>query len=66
MIKRVVNAKVACLDFSLMKAKMKMGVQVLIENPDNLDKIRERFEPTPLFYDLTVNTDTLCTHSCLS
>ena len=28
----VKNAKIACLDFSLQKAKMKMGVQVLIED----------------------------------
>ena len=42
MIKRVANAKIACLDFSLQKAKMKMGVQVLIEDPEKLDKIRER------------------------
>ena len=42
MIKRVANAKIACLDFSLQKAKMKMGVQVLIEDPEKLEKIRER------------------------
>lgn len=29
MPKKVVGAKVACLDFSLQKAKMKMGVQVI-------------------------------------
>lgn len=28
MSKKIVNAKIACLDFSLQKAKMKMGVQV--------------------------------------
>lgn len=28
MVKRITNAKIACLDFSLQKAKMKMGVQV--------------------------------------
>lgn len=28
MPKKIVNAKIACLDFSLQKAKMKMGVQV--------------------------------------
>ena len=42
MVKRVANAKIACLDFSLQKAKMKMGVQVLIEDPTQLEKIRER------------------------
>lgn len=29
MPKKIVNAKIACLDFSLQKTKMKMGVQVL-------------------------------------
>ena len=28
MVKRIVNPKIACLDFSLQKTKMKMGVQV--------------------------------------
>ncbi|KAJ8355622.1 hypothetical protein SKAU_G00184160 [Synaphobranchus kaupii] len=42
MVKRVVNAKVACLDFSLQKTKMKMGVQVLINDPEKLDLIRQR------------------------
>ncbi|XP_062572087.1 T-complex protein 1 subunit alpha-like [Saccostrea cucullata] len=42
MAKKVVGAKIACLDFSLQKAKMKMGVQVLIENPDQLDGVRQR------------------------
>ncbi|XP_061185318.1 T-complex protein 1 subunit alpha-like [Saccostrea echinata] len=42
MVKKVVGAKIACLDFSLQKAKMKMGVQVLIENPDQLDGVRQR------------------------
>jgi len=42
MPKKITNAKIACLDFSLQKAKMKMGVQVLIDNPDNLEAIRSR------------------------
>lgn len=29
MVKKVVDAKIACLDFSLQKAKMKMGIQVI-------------------------------------
>jgi len=41
--KKVVGAKIACLDFSLQKAKMKMGVQLLIEDPDQLDKCRQRY-----------------------
>jgi len=42
MPKKIVNAKIACLDFSLQKAKMKMGVQVLINDPDKLEGIRSR------------------------
>ena len=38
----VKNAKIACLDFSLQKAKMKMGVQVLVTDPEELEKIRDR------------------------
>merc|ERR1712218_469520 len=38
----VKNAKIACLDFSLQKAKMKMGVQVLVDDPDQLEAIRDR------------------------
>lgn len=40
--KRIANAKVACLDFNLMKSKMKMGVQVLVSDPEKLDAIRQR------------------------
>lgn len=32
MPKRITNAKIACLDFSLQKAKMKLGVQVTEKN----------------------------------
>lgn len=42
MPKRIVNAKIACLDFSLQKAKMKLGVQVLITDPEKLEAIRQR------------------------
>lgn len=42
MPKKITNAKIACLDFSLQKAKMKMGVQVLITDPEKLDGIRAR------------------------
>lgn len=43
MVKRVANAKIACLDFSLQKTKMKMGVQVIINDPEKLDQIRQRW-----------------------
>lgn len=45
MVKRVANAKIACLDFSLQKTKMKMGVQVIISDPEKLDQIRQRYPP---------------------
>ena len=42
MVKKIVNPKIAFLDFSLQKAKMKMGVQILVEDPKELDAIRQR------------------------
>ncbi|KAG8228921.1 hypothetical protein J437_LFUL009144 [Ladona fulva] len=42
MPKKVVNAKIACLDFSLQKVKMKLGVQVLVSEPEKLEAIRQR------------------------
>lgn len=43
MPKLVKNAKIALLDFSLQKAKMKMGVQMLVNDPDKLEDMRKRF-----------------------
>ncbi|GBG76507.1 hypothetical protein CBR_g22255 [Chara braunii] len=42
MVKRVSPARVACLDFNLQKTKMQMGVQVLVNDPRELERIRER------------------------
>ncbi|XP_049804313.1 T-complex protein 1 subunit alpha [Schistocerca nitens] len=42
MPKRVTNAKIVCLDFSLQKVKMKLGIQVLITDPEKLEGIRQR------------------------
>lgn len=42
MPRTVKNAKIACLDFSLQKSKMKMGIQVLVSDPEKLDAIRDR------------------------
>ena len=42
MPRSVKNAKIACLDFSLNKSKMKMGVQVLVTDPKELEAIRDR------------------------
>lgn len=39
---RVAPAKIACLDFNLQKTKMQLGVQVLVNDPRELEKIRQR------------------------
>lgn len=39
---RVAPARIACLDFNLQKTKMQMGVQVLVTDPRELEKIRQR------------------------
>lgn len=38
----VENAKIACIDFNLNKFRLQMGVQVLVQDPENLEKIRQR------------------------
>lgn len=42
MKKKIVGAKIACLDFSLQKEKMKLGIQVLVNDPSKLEAIRQR------------------------
>lgn len=42
MKKRITNAKIACLDINLMKARMQLGVQILVEDPGQLEQIRKR------------------------
>jgi len=42
MPKRVVNPKIACLDFNLQKTRLKLGVQILVEDPEKLEGIRQR------------------------
>ncbi|XP_064488641.1 T-complex protein 1 subunit alpha-like [Ornithodoros turicata] len=42
MPKKITNAKIACLDFNLQKAKMHLGVQVLVTDPEKLEAIRQR------------------------
>ncbi|OIT40091.1 PREDICTED: T-complex protein 1 subunit alpha [Nicotiana attenuata] len=39
---RVSPARIACLDFNLQKTKMQMGVQVLVTDPRELERIRQR------------------------
>lgn len=43
-MKKVINkAKIACLDFSLQKAKLQLGVSVVIKDPVELAAIRDRW-----------------------
>ncbi|TFK55249.1 T-complex protein 1 [Heliocybe sulcata] len=42
MKKRIANAKIACLDINLQKARMQLGVQILVEDPNQLEEIRKR------------------------
>ena len=42
MKKRITNAKIACLDINLQKARMNLGVNVTIDDPDQLEAIRKR------------------------
>ncbi|CAM9016554.1 unnamed protein product [Wickerhamomyces anomalus] len=42
MTKKISNAKIAVLDINLQKARMAMGVQINIDDPDQLEEIRKR------------------------
>ena len=42
MPKCIKNAKIACIDFSLQKSKMKMGIQVVVDDPSKLEAVRQR------------------------
>jgi T-complex protein 1 subunit alpha len=39
---RITDAKIACLDINLQKERMKLGVHITIDDPAQLEKIRER------------------------
>ena len=39
---RITDAKIACLDINLQKERMKLGVQITVDDPSQLEKIRER------------------------
>lgn len=39
---RIIDAKIACLDMNLQKERMKMGVQITVDDPSQLEKIRAR------------------------
>ncbi|EGV64097.1 chaperonin-containing T-complex alpha subunit Cct1 [Yamadazyma tenuis] len=42
MVKSVTNAKIACLDINLQKARMAMGIHIKIDDPEQLEEIRKR------------------------
>jgi T-complex protein 1 subunit alpha len=42
MTTHVSDAKIAILDMNLQKERMKLGVQITVEDPDQLEKIRQR------------------------
>lgn len=42
MVKSITGAKIAFLDFNLMKTKMKLGVQILVNDPEKLNAMRAR------------------------
>lgn len=42
MPKEVTKAKIACLNFSLQKMKLPLGISVVVEDPDKLQAIRDR------------------------
>jgi T-complex protein 1 subunit alpha len=39
---RITSAKIACLDIDLRKARMQLGIQILIDDPEQLEEIRKR------------------------
>ncbi|OLY80608.1 T-complex protein 1 subunit alpha [Smittium mucronatum] len=42
MLQKVSNAKIACIDFDLSKVRLKMGVSIVIDDPEQLEDIRKR------------------------
>lgn len=43
MPRKITGAKIACLDFSLQKSKMHLGISVVVEDPSKLEAIRREF-----------------------
>ena len=39
---RIADAKIACLDMNLQKERMKLGIQITVDDPKQLEQIRER------------------------
>lgn len=49
MKKRILGAKIACLDINLQKTRMQLGVQILVDDPNQLEEIRKRYDHQPSF-----------------
>lgn len=41
MPRKIINAKIACIDFSLQKKKMHLGISIVVEDPQKLEAIRK-------------------------
>jgi T-complex protein 1 subunit alpha len=39
---RITNAKIACLDIDLRKTRLQLGIQILVDDPEQLEEIRKR------------------------
>ena len=52
MPKEVNKAKIACLNFSLQKMKLPLGIMVVVQDPDQLQGIRDRW--------VLIRTHTVC------
>lgn len=41
---RITGAKIACLDMNLQKHRMNLGVNIVVDDPDQLEEIRKRYD----------------------
>lgn len=42
MVRRIDNAKIACLDMNLQKHRLQLGINIVVTDPAELEKLRER------------------------
>jgi T-complex protein 1 subunit alpha len=45
----IMQARVALLNFNLRQHRMQLGVQIQVTDPEELDKIRQKYSAVPLF-----------------
>lgn len=43
MPRKIMNAKIACLDFNLQKTRMHLGISIVVEDPTKLEAIRREY-----------------------